>query len=236
MAFGSPQDVEVLVDGAWVPGAMLGWRHDDTGGCEALVRTRAAGVDADAGTWTGLTAVRLPQRQLAVAPMAAAPVTAAHVTAAPVDGPVSPGGASDHPHRPHRHGADVTAEMPAVASLAGGRHRAPSRSGPGRHRAVTAELPAAVGAPAPASADATVIAAAATGPAAGTATPAAAAAAAPAAAPAAVPAAVPAAAASPGVPPVPAPAEEHDLRTRRIRLGDLVPCSRGGRPAVRPPV
>ncbi len=60
----------MLVDGVWVPGSMLGWRHDDTGACEAWVRPRAgtpgvgvSGPDGG-GTWVGLAAVRLPERRL----------------------------------------------------------------------------------------------------------------------------------------------------------------------------
>ncbi|MGY1671748.1 hypothetical protein [Geodermatophilus sp. SYSU D00710] len=154
VSFGSPQDVEVLVDGAWVVGAMLGWRHDDTGACEVWVRlrTEVPGVVEGAGTWVELAAVRLPERRLTLAPAVTAhtavtasapggPVTAAMSVVRPVGVP-----AADRPRRSRRHCADVTAEQPAVGAEAPGRHRAPSAAGAGRHRAVTAEMPA-VGVP-----------------------------------------------------------------------------------------
>ena len=192
MAFGSPQDVEVLVERTWVPGSMLGWRHDDTGACEAWVRLRAdvPGVVEGAGTWVALTDVRLPERHLSVAPGAAAARGAC---------------------RSRRHGADVTAEQPAVGAGAAGRHRAPAGSvagsAAGRHRAVTMEMPAVAGGPAEGvtgQPDATVVAPAVGGPAV-------------------------------AAPATEAPAAgDHDMLTRPIRLGDLVPSARGGRPPVRP--
>ena len=202
MAFGSPQDVEVRVDGAWVPGAMLGWRHDDTGDCEAWVQLRADGpaVVAGAGTWVGLTDVRLPEPHLSLAPSPA--TTAVGAAGAPAP--------SGRPRRARRHGADGTAEQPVVAPGAAGRHRAPAGDGAGRHRAATAELPAAVSGSPDRSEDGTRSAAA--------------------AAPDAT--VVAPAVGAPG-PVVPADADP-DLLTRPIRLGDLVPTARGGRPPVRP--
>ncbi len=204
MSFGSPQDVEVLVDGAWVPGAMLGWRHDDAGRCEAWVRLRAGdpavpgtpGVLEEAGSWVQLATVRLPERHLASVPATAAapavgaptpapaPATAA-LAAVPAVAPALRGA-----RRSRRHCAEVTAEQPAVPVAAAGRHRAPAGPTPGRHRALTAEMPAVTP-------DSIRV--------------------------------VPA----PGAPDPAAPAPEPDLLTRPIRLGDLVSGPRGGRPGVR---
>ncbi len=219
MAFGSPQDVEVLVDGAWVPGAMLGWRHDDTGACEAWVQLRSAvpGVVEGVGTWVGLVDVRLPERHLSLAPATAALPRPAG----------APGTTAGRLRRSRRHGADATAEQPAVGAGAAGRHRAPSAAEAGRHRAVTTEMPAVAAVPgdAPGAApgdaappDATVVAPAVRGPVAG--------------GPAA---GDPAAGVPEGSIPAAAPAAA-DVLTRPIRLGDLVPMARGGRPPVRPTV
>ena len=205
VSFGSPQDVEVLVEGAWVPGAMLGWRHDASGACEAWVRPRAdePGVVEGAGAWVSLADVRLPERHLALAAEPAAPAGGGRVPRAS--------------RRSRRHGGDVTAEQPAVGSAAAGRHRAPADTAAGRHRALTTEMPAVVVAPA---VDPAVD---------------------PAVAPAVDPAVDPAAGPAPVsgdatvVAPavrVPALAPEPDLLTRPLRLGDLVPNPRGGRPAV----
>ena len=219
MAFGSPQDVEVLQGGAWVPGAMLGWRHDETGGCEAWVQLRAdvPGVVEGAGTWVGLADVRLPERHLSLAPT---PATAAMPA-------VGAPAAAVRPRRSRRHGADGTAEQPAVGAGLAGRHRAPAGIVPGRHRAATTEMPAialtsatvasatvasaADGTPdeaveegAGAAPDTTVVAPAAVAPAVGGPSPSA---------------------------PV---AGDHDMLTRPIRLGDLAPSARSGRPPVRP--
>ncbi len=217
MAFGSPQDVEVLVDGAWVPGAMLGWRHDDTGACEAWVQLRSAvpGVVEGVGTWVGLVDVRLPERHLSLAPATAA-------LPRPAGAPGTPAGRL---RRSRRHGADGTAEQPAVGAGAAGRHRAPAAAEAGRHRAVTTEMPAVaagsddapgVATGGTASPDATVVAPAARGPVAG--------------GPAAI---VPTAGVPAGSVPAATPAAA-DMLTRPIRLGDLVPTARGGRPPVRP--
>ncbi|MGY1714372.1 hypothetical protein ACI78R_07930 [Geodermatophilus sp. SYSU D01106] len=207
VSFGSPQDVEVLVEGAWVPGAMLGWRHDATGACEAWVRLRAdvPGVVEGAGTWVGLVDVRLPERHLALAPAPAPEPVLDQGSGAPVGGRR----ASRASRRSRRHGGDVTAEQPAVGAAGAGRHRAPAEAVPGRHRALTTEMPAVVVDPAATSAET----------------------------PAGIPVAAPAVAAPVGdatvvAPAVRLPAPEPDLLTRPIRLGDLVPNPRGGRPAV----
>jgi hypothetical protein len=61
--------VEIYERGAWWPGSMLGWRHDNRGACQAWVRVEFAGVVEDA--WVDLTLLRLPEvpreRHLALA-------------------------------------------------------------------------------------------------------------------------------------------------------------------------
>jgi hypothetical protein len=208
VSFGSPQDVEVLVDGAWVPGAMLGWRHDDAGRCEAWVRLRSGGRgtgdrDAEAdGSWVALATVRLPERHLALASVpATAAMPAAGAPAAPLAAAtaamaaVAPGVPAGRARRSRRHCAEVTAEQLAVPVVGAGRHRAPAGPPPGRHRALTAEMPAV--------------------------TP-------------EQTRAAPVAVASAPAAPAAQPAVEPDLLTRPIRLGDLVSGPRGGRPGVRP--
>ncbi len=201
VSFRSPQEVEVVVDGGWAPGAMLGWRHDPTGGCEAWVRLRDAAEAAAQGQerWVDLAAVRLPERHLSLALTPAAapsddapgPVTVAMPA---VDPSAATRGARTSRRPGRRHGGDVTAEQPAVGSAAMGRHRAPDD--PGRHRATTAEV-STVGRPAPSGAGS-------------------------------------GAGAAPEVVPGVGPGEEQDMLTRPMRLGDLLPHHRGGRPAVRP--
>ncbi|WP_448640493.1 hypothetical protein [Geodermatophilus sp. URMC 63] len=207
VVFRSPQDVEVCVDGGWAPGAMLGWRHDERGGCQAQVRWRDGGEP----TWVDLAGVRLPERHLSLA----------H-TGTPAESPTADTGDRDRQDgspRPdatvvmaavqparrtfragRRHGADGTAEQPAVGSAAAGRHRAPAdgSAGAGRHRALTAEMSAvAVGTPAvPDGSGASAGSSAASS----------------------------------------AEVGEPDLLTRPIRLNDLASHPRGGRPAVRRPV
>ncbi|SFT65696.1 hypothetical protein SAMN05660657_02186 [Geodermatophilus amargosae] len=203
MSFRVPQDVEVSVDGAWLPGAMLGWRVDETGGAQALVVVRDAGGRE---SWTDLAGVRLPERHLSLAPaMTEVPGdTPGTVVMSAVGRPAGAPGARSARRPTRRHGGDVTAEQPAVAASAAGRHRAPA--GSGRHRAATAEMPAV-----------------------------------PCAAPALDDSADPAAdltvdlTADTAVGTAGDTAGEPDLLTRPIRLGDLVPNLRGGRPAVRPP-
>ncbi len=209
MSFRSPQDVEVSVDGTWGPGVMLGWRVDETGGCQALVLLRDS---RGRETWTDLAAVRLPERHLSLAPATgeASGGVPGTVGVSAVGHPVvAPGArAARRPFR--RHGGDVTAEQPAVSAAVAGRHRAPA--GSGRHRAATAEMPAVTCA-APA-------VAVPTGPTAG---------------PTADPTVGMAPGASVSATATATATAEPDLLTRPIRLGDLVPNARGGRPAVRPP-
>jgi hypothetical protein len=162
------QHCEVFVEGAWWPGSLLGWRHDGQGACQVWVRVTVAGVDRE--TWTDLVGVRLPETRPApplvpdgdIGPFAslgeellpgasAVPLLSLSEAAAreqrvagvlPASAPVA---------GRRRHGADVTAEQPAVpVGAAAGRHRA------GRHRAADApEEPEQ--APAPAPGDATVL-------------------------------------------------------------------------------
>jgi hypothetical protein len=61
----SPQAVEVYSAGEWLSGSLLGWRHDETGGCQVWVRL--AGGGAEESQWTDLESLRLPERRLAVA-------------------------------------------------------------------------------------------------------------------------------------------------------------------------
>jgi hypothetical protein len=211
VSFRSPQDVEVAVGGAWFPGAMLGWRHDPAGGCAARVRLRDAGEEQD--TWVDLAAVRLPERHLSLArPPAPSPAGAPAVARTGTPSGDVPG--------------PVTVAMPAV-----GRPVASSGAVPGagsgarpawravrRHGGdVTAEQPS-VGPAIPgrhrAPADsgrhrATT---------------------------AELPVADRPAASDGGTGPGAGAGaeEEQELLTRPMRLGDLVPHRRGGRPAVRP--
>lgn len=60
-----PQDVEVYSAGEWLPGALLGWRHDATGGCQVWVRLTVG--EAEESAWTDLECLRLPERHLSVA-------------------------------------------------------------------------------------------------------------------------------------------------------------------------
>ena len=53
------QHCEVVVEGVWWPGSLLGWRHDGAGACELWVRVTVAGVDRE--TWRDLADVRLPE-------------------------------------------------------------------------------------------------------------------------------------------------------------------------------
>src|SRR5918912_16773 len=62
----SPQDVEVWSAGEWLPGALLGWRHDASGGCQVRVRLTVGA--AEESRWTELDCLRLPERHLTVAP------------------------------------------------------------------------------------------------------------------------------------------------------------------------
>jgi hypothetical protein len=125
-----PQAVEVYQSGAWWPGELLGWRHDLDGSCQVWVRVVLGGVEESA--WTDLSALRLPERHLAVAPVAsveAAPVTREAPATRVM--PAAPGAPGDRD-------LGETAILPLVRDLAvtparaaadvhraGGRRRAP---------------------------------------------------------------------------------------------------------------
>jgi hypothetical protein len=162
-----PQAVEVFQSGAWWPGELLGWRHDESGACQVQVRV-VLGGRAEAA-WTDLTGLRLPERRLSVAsgPSLAAdaeriPSRGAAVlrdVSAPADlsttvslpmirerSPNHPAGGGG------RRRAAETGAMPVVpgggtpaqagALPARGRHRAPAD--PGRHRKADTGLLAVV--------------------------------------------------------------------------------------------
>jgi hypothetical protein len=151
-----PQAVEVFQSGAWWPGELLGWRHDESGACQVEVRV-VLGESAESA-WTDLAALRLPERRLSVASGPSLPADAERVTArggavlrdvsAPVDLsatvslPMIRERSPNHPAGGGRRRAAETGAMPAVpgggspvqsaAEPARGRHRAPAD--PGRHR------------------------------------------------------------------------------------------------------
>ena len=153
----SPQDVEVYSAGEWLPGSMLGWRHDATGGCQVWVRLTIG--DAEESLWTDLECLRLPERHLSVA--AAAPATPREDVAATrslrladvaATGPSRRGRPAVVPSPRSDPGLAATVGFPAVrdesasrASHPAGRRRAESRVvgetaefsvvGAGRHRA-----------------------------------------------------------------------------------------------------
>ena len=132
-----PQAVEVYQAGAWWPGELLGWRHDDSGSCQVWVRVVLGGVEETA--WTALSTLRLPERHLSVAPSDEA------------------AGASDAPDLPLGRSAarlrSVSGEVDASATVglpmvrersanhpAGGRRRAPET---GQTPVVQVQAPAA---------------------------------------------------------------------------------------------
>jgi len=60
-----PLDVEVYLAGEWLPGLLLGWRHDASGSCQVCVQLTGGG--SEKSTWTDLECLRLPERHLAAA-------------------------------------------------------------------------------------------------------------------------------------------------------------------------
>jgi hypothetical protein len=160
----SPQSVEIYERGAWWPGSMLGWRHDNSGTCQAWVRVEFAGVVEDA--WVDLALLRLPESRadrhltLARQPKGAAAVTRSDRS----ESASRPSDVTQTQHLPlvregaapavgrrvpptgGRRRAPETGEMPApaappaapaaVESRPLGRHRAPAPEDAGRHRAV----------------------------------------------------------------------------------------------------
>jgi hypothetical protein len=160
----SPQSVEIYERGAWWPGSMLGWRHDNGGTCQAWVRVEFAGVVEDA--WVDLTLLRLPEscaeRHLSLArePKGATAVSRdtraqARAAAAPQGSEVTqtqhlplvresgaPAAGRHVPPSGGRRRAPETAEQSPVADAPApvdarplGRHRAPAAVDAGRHRA-----------------------------------------------------------------------------------------------------
>jgi polyphosphate kinase 2 (PPK2 family) len=74
--------VEVLLDAAWRPAELLGWRHDDDGRCQVRVR-----LDWDGGSrvlWTPMALLRLPE------PVAAPVPPTRRAAPPPVPPPVRP--------------------------------------------------------------------------------------------------------------------------------------------------
>ncbi|MGZ4643421.1 MAG: hypothetical protein ACXVX8_14965 [Blastococcus sp.] len=161
-----PQAVEVYQSGAWWPGELLGWRHDDTGACQVCVRVVLGGVEESA--WTDLATLRLPDRHLSVAPGPTASDAPAGLAATAGRGsarlrdvsagvdlsstvslPMVRERSPNHPAGGRRR-APETGAMPAITAQATapapvparGRHRAPAD--PGRHRAADSGLFAVV--------------------------------------------------------------------------------------------
>ena len=135
-----PQSVEVYQSGAWWPGELLGWRHDDAGTCQVWVRVVLGGVEESA--WTDLATLRLPERHLSIAPgptAAGAPATVASAgrgsarlrdvsagidLSSTVSLPMVRERSPNHPAGGRRR-APETGAMPAVAA-SGGQRRRPS--------------------------------------------------------------------------------------------------------------
>jgi hypothetical protein len=156
-----PQDVEVYSGGAWLPGSMLGWRHDATGGCQVWVRL-THGADE---IWTDLECLRLPERHLSLAPEPGGGTVSGAVRAEALERTITRGlpaireagalsGRAAHPAGRRR--APETDEVPAVvvglAAVPSGRHRAPAAAAmaedAGRHRAADTGVWPAVADPA----------------------------------------------------------------------------------------
>ncbi|RBY85179.1 hypothetical protein DQ240_13225 [Blastococcus sp. TF02A-26] len=130
---------------------MLGWRHDESGACEAEVRVHVDG--AVQVRWVDLGSVRLPEppsvptvavpvvERPQVAPGAApTPAETVVMSRAELRGLLSSGPSAAPAPRRRRHAADLTAEFPVVrcAEPDAGRHRAPATAPTpvvGRHRA-----------------------------------------------------------------------------------------------------
>lgn len=144
------QDCEAFVEGAWRPGSLLGWRHDGQGTCRMWVRVAVAGAERE--IWTTLAEVRLPEarpgpvRNGGADPFAhpgeellpgasAAPLLSLSEAAAREQrmAGLLAGATPAVDRRRRRHGADTTAEQPAVH--AGG---SAGRQCAGRHRAADA--------------------------------------------------------------------------------------------------
>lgn len=121
-----PQAVEVFQAGAWWPGELLGWRHDESGACQVEVRVVLDGRAESA--WMDLSDLRLPERRLSVAPGPTLPVDAEPALS-------SPGGAVLR---------DVSApvDLSETVSLPMICERSPNHPAGGRRRAAeTGDLP-----------------------------------------------------------------------------------------------
>lgn len=166
-----PQAVEVFQAGAWWPGELLGWRHDESGACQVQVRVVVDGRGESA--WMDLTSLRLPERRLSVASGPSLPadaerslsrgsailrdVSAPTDLSATVSLPMIRERSPNHPAGGRRR-APETGALPAIpvgagateatAPRSGGRHRAPAD--PGRHRRADTGLLAVVPADEPA--------------------------------------------------------------------------------------
>jgi hypothetical protein len=131
-----PQAVEVYQSGAWWPGELLGWRHDDDGVCQVWVRVVLGGVEESA--WTDLGTLRLPERHLAsVAPVdsAPAPREAPVLREAPVTLEAPAVRAAPAVPVPRaQHDLAETASLPLVRDLAAAPNRSSGGTG-GRRRA-----------------------------------------------------------------------------------------------------
>lgn len=127
-----PLEAEVFAEGAWWPGAVLGWRHDESGECEAQVRVLAAGTEQE--LWVGLAAVRLPETGDRSGPLPESPAETVVMSRADLRGLMT-AGLPGRGARRRRHASDLTAELPVLRSAEDevGRHRAPAAGG--RHRA-----------------------------------------------------------------------------------------------------
>ncbi len=140
-----PQNVEVYAAGEWLPGSLLGWRHDAGGACQVWVRLTMGGVEES--TWTDLESLRLPEPHLAVAPEPAeapaedpAATRSLRLSGVSATGPVRRG----RPAAPGARPAREVRELPAVREDAASRavHPAGRRRADSRVVGETAEFPA----------------------------------------------------------------------------------------------
>jgi hypothetical protein len=142
----SPQDVEVYATGEWLPGSLLGWRHDATGGCQVWVRVTVG--DAEEQQWTGLECLRLPERHLTVA-AEPAPVRHLQQMDAPLEDAHLEDAHLEDAHLEDAHLEDVAAtrslrlaEVSATGSPRRGRPAVAPSSRPDRTLTATREFPA----------------------------------------------------------------------------------------------
>ena len=121
-----PLEAEVFVDGIWRPGAVLGWRHDGFGRCEASVRVHLAGGARVLGV--DLAALRLPEAPGASPDVRQPPAATVVISRAALRKRLGEELPRRVVGRRRRHASDLTAELPAVRCADGadipGRHRA----------------------------------------------------------------------------------------------------------------